>query len=98
MGSGPEHQAEFLQQHHKLRIMKNDDYQSTFSRAVLTGVFVGFVSTLVCLFYNVLYRNSTGFLPADIINVSSLIFAVNLLFLVIGVIYYFFLKIGRAHV
>jgi hypothetical protein len=67
-------------------------YLSPFSKAILTGVFVGFVLSIVCLIYNLIYRGSTGFTPSIIINVSSLIFAVNLLFLVIGFIYYGFLK------
>jgi hypothetical protein len=66
--------------------------QSPFSKAVLTSVFVGFVATLVCLIYNIIFRESTGYLPADFINVSSLIFAVNLIFFVVGLLYFFFLK------
>jgi hypothetical protein len=69
--------------------------QSPFSKAMLTGVFVGFVITVICLIYNVIYRESTGFLPADFINVSSLIFAVNLLFWLIGIVYYILLKSFR---
>jgi hypothetical protein len=70
--------------------MNYDNPGSPFSRAVLTAVFVGFISTIVCLFYNIIYRDTTHFLEQDIVNVSSLIFAVNLVFLLIGFIYYFF--------
>ena len=57
---------------------------------MMTGLFVGIVATVICLAYNIFYRDKTGFLPADMINVSSLIFAVNLLFWVLGIVYYLF--------
>ncbi|HEY4208607.1 MAG TPA: hypothetical protein VGM31_17395 [Puia sp.] len=58
------------------------------SGTLLTGVFAGFAGTILCLGYNIFYRGDTGFLPSAIINVSSLIFAVNLLFVFIGLIYF----------
>jgi len=72
--------------------MDYEFHQSFFSKAVLTSVFIGFFTTLVCLIYNIIFRESTGYLPADYINVSSLIFAVNLIFLVIGLLYFFLLR------
>lgn len=72
--------------------MEYNNSRVSLSKPLMTAVFAGFVSTLICLFYNVLYRDITDFELADIINVSSLIFLVNLLFLVIGFIYYFFLQ------
>lgn len=59
-----------------------------FSGTLLTGVFAGFAGTILCLAFNIFYRNDTGFLPSAIINVSSLIFAVNLLFVFIGLFYF----------
>ncbi|HEV7621472.1 MAG TPA: hypothetical protein VGO09_07060 [Flavisolibacter sp.] len=71
--------------------MVDYDFQkSSFYRAMMTGLFVGIIATLLSLFYNVFYRERTGFSPADIINVSTLIFAINLLFWLIGIIYYLF--------
>lgn len=67
-------------------------HQSPLSKAILTSVFIGFFATVICLIYNILFRESTGYKPADFINVSSLIFAVNLIFLVVGLIYFFFLR------
>lgn len=58
----------------------------------MTGLFVGIIDTLICLVYNLVFRNSTGFEPSDIINVSSLIFAINLIFPIIGMLYNGFLK------
>lgn len=72
--------------------MDYEFHQSPFSKAVLTAVFVGFFATIVCLIYNIIFRESTGYQPADYINVSSLIFAINLIFLVIGILYFVFLR------
>ena len=70
-------------------------HQSPLSKAILTSVFIGFFATSVCLIYNIIFRESTGYTPADFINVSSLIFAVNLIFLLVGLLYFFFLKAFR---
>ena len=72
--------------------MEKDQHASLFSKALLTGVFAGFVGTIICLAYNIFYRSESGFVPSEIINVSSLIFAVNTLFVVIGLIYFVFLR------
>lgn len=67
-------------------------YQTTFSKAVLTGVFTGFVTTLLCMIFYLVYKDVTGFSLSFLINVSSLIFLINVLFLAVGVIYYWFVK------
>lgn len=72
--------------------MDSDFVQPRFSKAILTGVFVGFCTTIVCLIFNIIYRDSTGFADQDYINVSSLIFSINLLFLIIGMLYSVFLR------
>jgi len=72
--------------------MNYEFHQSPLSKAILTSVFVGFFATLVCLIYNIIFRESTGYKPADFINVSSLIFGVNLVFLIAGLLYFFFLR------
>lgn len=76
--------------------MDNDQPSSPFYKALMTGVFVGFVVTIVCLFYNIFYRGSTDFIPADIINVSSLIFGVNTLFVLVGLAYSLFRKAAKG--
>lgn len=73
----------------------NSPYQTTFSNAILTAVFMGLVSTLLCFVYYLGYKEITGFPLSDLINVSSLIFIINTIFLVVGFIYYLFLKISR---
>src|SRR5215813_13519891 len=74
--------------------MNNERY-SIFFKAMMTGLFVGLIDTLICLVYNIAYRDATGYIPSSLINVSSIIFAVNLLLLVIGIVYYFFLSAFR---
>jgi hypothetical protein len=63
-------------------------YLTTFSRTILTAVFAGFAATVVCLVYNIYFRESTGFYLSGFINVSSIIFIVNIVFLLIGLVYY----------
>jgi hypothetical protein len=72
--------------------MDQDQQSTPFYRAMMTGVFVGFLDTIICLFYNIFYRGSKDFIPADIINVSSLIFGINSVFVLVGIIYSYFLK------
>ena len=62
---------------------------------LLIGLFVGIIDTVLLLIYNVIYRDSTGFSPADFINVSSLIFVENLVFVIIGAIYFLFVRSFR---
>ncbi|HTN05545.1 hypothetical protein [Agriterribacter sp.] len=68
--------------------MEYENFQTPFSKAFLTGLFVGIISTFICLTYNLVYRAETGFMPTDIINVASIIFGVNILFIVVGLIYF----------
>ncbi|MCO5235583.1 MAG: hypothetical protein M9933_04865 [Chitinophagaceae bacterium] len=75
--------------------MKNENYQTPFSKAFLTGLFVGIVCTFICLTYNLVYRTETGFVPNGIINVASIIFGVNILFMFIGLVYYWFTSVSR---
>jgi len=73
--------------------MNLEYHQSTLSRAILTSVFIGFMATIACLIYNIIFRETTGYKPADFINVSSLIFAVNLIFFGAGLLYFFLLRL-----
>ena len=70
--------------------------QTPFTKALLTGVFVGITSSVVCLVFNGIYRDQTGLAPSDIINVGSIIFGVNIAFLVIGLLYYVFTQIKKG--
>lgn len=66
--------------------------KSRFYRTMMTGFFVGFFATVLCLVFNIVFRDSTGFPLSDFINVSTIIFSVNLLFPIIGIIYYGFVS------
>jgi hypothetical protein len=61
----------------------------------MTGLFIGIADTVICLLYNLFYRDGGhGFFSSDIVNVSSIIFGTNILFVVIGVLFFAFAK-GR---
>jgi hypothetical protein len=67
--------------------------ENMFTNSMMTGLFIGIIDTLICLAYNIGYRNFTGYTPSTLVNVSSLIFAVNLLLLVTGMVYFLFRKV-----
>jgi hypothetical protein len=69
------------------------DQQNMFTKAMMAGLFIGIIDTLICLAYNIGYRDFTGYAPSMLINVSSLIFAVNLLLLLTGMVYFLFRKL-----
>jgi len=72
------------------------DQDTLFTRTMMTGLFIGIVDTIICLGYNIAYRDLSGYTPSALINVSSLIFAVNILLLITGMMYYLFIKLfGR---
>ncbi len=68
--------------------MEQKNMQTPFTKAFMTALFVGIVTSVICLIYNGIYRDETRLEPTDIINVGSIIFAVNILFLVVGIIFY----------
>lgn len=74
--------------------MNNERY-SIFFKAMMTGLFVGIVDTVICLIFNIAYRDVTGYLPSALINVSSLIFMVNILLFVLGIAFFFFLRASK---
>src|SRR4051794_12876664 len=68
----------------------------SFTKAILTGLFTGIMVSLLCLFYDQIYRHITDFSLSQIINVSTIIFITNLLLLVSGILYYVFIKSFRG--
>ena len=68
--------------------MYNDTFQTPLSKSILAGLFVGILATMVCFVFEITYRMVTGYGPSDFINVSSIIFIVNLILLTAGIIYY----------
>lgn len=69
-----------------------NSYLNNFSKSILTAVFLGILTTVICLTYNAIFREITGFYLSSYINVSTLIFGVNIVFLIIGFIYYGFVQ------
>lgn len=72
--------------------MNKDFPKSVFYRAFMTSVFVGIASTLICIVFDLVFVSANELRLSAFINVSSLIFGVNTLFLVIGLIYYLFVS------
>jgi hypothetical protein len=72
-----------------------DTYKSGISNAILTALFLGILATLLCFVYYISYKEITGFPLSDLINVSSLIFIINILFLALGSMYYLFLWMSK---
>lgn len=70
-------------------------YQSRLSDVVLTSVFAGFATTLLCMIYYLVYKKITGYPFSSLLNVSSLIFGINTLFVTIGCVYYLFIYYFR---
>src|ERR1700759_4517243 len=73
-----------------------DERFNLFTTTMLTGLFIGFVDTVIILAYNIGYRDFTGYAPSALVNVSSIIFAVNLLLLLTGMIYFLFTQVFHS--
>lgn len=69
----------------------NHDYEQTeFSKSLLAGVFAGISATVLSLLYNTAFRGIIGFSLSDIVNVSTIIFALMTVLTIAGVIFYIF--------
>jgi len=68
--------------------MEKDFEKTIFYRSFMTCVFAGLIGTVLCMFYDLAFVQIMKFPLSAIINVSTLIFAINIIFLVIGVLYY----------
>jgi hypothetical protein len=70
--------------------MNNNSNPIPFGKAFLSALFLGILATMVCFVFEIWYRLITLYGPSDYINVSSIIFIVNILLLVAGVSFYAF--------
>lgn len=69
----------------------NHDYEHTeFSKALLAGVFGGISATVLSLAFNFIFRGTMAFNLSEIINVSTIIFALLLVVTIAGLIFYVF--------
>ena len=74
--------------------MEKDFQKAIFDRSLMTCVFVGIFGTLLCMVYAV-FREYLKYPLSTIINVPTLIFGVNLVFVVIGFVFYGFITFSR---
>jgi hypothetical protein len=74
--------------------MEKDIKTPLFSRALLTAVFVGIKASVLSIIYDAYFKETLHFPLSDYINVSTLIFGINLLFFAIGFIYYCFIRMA----
>jgi len=75
--------------------MTYDYPQTELSKSVMAGAFAGIGATLVNLAFDYFYRQSSQFSPSTIINVSSIIFATMLIFVIAGFIYFWLSRWGN---
>ncbi len=71
--------------------MNNNDF-FVFSKVALAGLFIGVIDSVLLLAFNIFYRDYTGYAPSELINVSSIIFSVNLILLETGMVCFLFVK------
>lgn len=74
--------------------MEKNFQKNIFYKSFMTCVFVGIVGTLLSMFYHLVFVEYFHY-PLAIINVATLIFGVNLVFLVIGLLFYSFITSSR---
>ena len=80
---------------YKYTVMEEDFQKPIFDRSLMTCVFVGIMGTLLCMFYDLFFVEFLKYPLSTIINVATLIFGVNLVFLVIGFLFYGFITFSR---
>ena len=75
--------------------MEKDFEKTMFYRSFMTCVFAGLIGTVLCMVYDLTFVQVMRFPLSAIINVSTLIFAINIIFLIIGALYYWSVKFIR---
>lgn len=75
--------------------MENDFQKSTFYRSLMTCVFAGIIGTVLTMFLDLFFVESLHYPLSNVINVATLIFGVNLAFMVIGFLFYGFISSSR---
>lgn len=72
--------------------MDYDYKKTTFSKALLAGVFAGILATCLSLVFNGIIRRESGLALSAIINVSTLIFSLIIILTLIGLLYHLFVR------
>ena len=75
--------------------MEKDFQKTIFYRSLMTCVFTGFIGTFLSMFYDLFFVEFLKYPLSSIINVATLIYGVNLVFLVIGFLFYGFITFSR---
>lgn len=75
--------------------MEKDFEKPVFYRSFMTCVFAGLAGTVLSMIYNLFFAEVLNFPLSSIVNVSTLIFAVNITFVVIGFLFYGFISSFR---
>ena len=68
--------------------METYDFQGSFYKSLMAGLFTGLIATLANLIFNFFYRDITAFSLSMIINATSIIFLSTILLTVAGILYY----------
>jgi len=72
--------------------MVDENFQSPFSKSLLTGLFLGIAATIACLFFGIIYRSITGFGLTSYMNVPTDIFVCNIVLTLFGILHYYVAK------
>ena len=75
--------------------MKYDLKANPFDKIMMTGVFIGLIITVIAMAFDAAFLESTDYPFTTFINVSSLIFSLNILFMALAAIYYGFTKLSK---
>jgi hypothetical protein len=75
--------------------MEQDFQKTIFYRSFMTCVFAGLTGTVLSMFYDLFFTQVLNFPLSAMINVSTLIFVINLTFIVIGFLFYGFVSSSR---
>lgn len=72
--------------------MKRPDSVPLFSKALLSSVLTGIAATIINGVYDIIFRAITRYLPAKEFNFFSIPLATMIVFIVLGVIFFLFVK------
>ncbi len=76
--------------------MEKDFEKTIFYKSFMTCVFVGLIGTILCMLYDLFFTEILKFPLSAIINVATLIFTINIVFLVIGALFYWFIRMSKS--
>jgi hypothetical protein len=75
--------------------MEEDFKMPVFPKVLLTSVFIGIMGSLLSIVFDIYFVKERNYPLSAFINVSTLIFSVNILFFIIGFIYYGFISASK---